>query len=828
MIPRFVAPVVAACLLAACEPEPVPPACGEGRWGHLPTGEGAVFVDAQASRGGDGSERHPFRRIQAGLDAAAGGEAERVLVAQGRYPENLVLGPEHGGLQVAGRCAELVHVVADKGGEDDRHGIVLDLGEGAVALSGLTVQDAPSVGIFLNSGAIDLDGVEVTGSQSVAVLVKSDETVSSATIGDCSLRDGAGFALLAQGADATVELSQVEILDIATYEDGTAGYGILAVGGGQVQASGLTVERASGWALAIAEEGSRVELEDSRILDMQPDTDSQAGAALVQGDAALTLRRCQLEGLAHMGVAATGAGSLVELEQVEIVDIAEGNPGSGFGLYLEYGAELVATELEVHEATHCGVVLGFESYGSITDSRVVGTRLGLTRNQGFGVNVHYGSTLEADGLDIEGCSVVGALIEHDARATLRDVRIADTLPDLHAMHGYGIQVSDGATARLEGAELIGNRTVGAYVQEAGAELSLVDSAILDTLPVFEGGWRESYGAVIVAGASLIAERLEVAGCRGAGLAQDWGGTHMSLVDVTVRDILRGADTTAATGVLVGGGGSSVDASRLIVEGIEGPALLCAGAKGRAELRCSDCELKDLAGAGAVVAHDAGLYLDGTLIEGVTPGEDVGGGVGVQALDMGEPATLELSGCTIRDNPMGGVWLQGVGDYRIIDSEIEGGPGLPFGDSTRCGDAVFAVAGTLPHDGSEGLLLEGNTLRSSAGSGVMLEDADLSLVDNSYRDNGVDLIRQGEACAEAPSGYEDEPIASAVLCPQWDRPTCLDEFATDLWVPDAADLLPPPSLPSLGLEGGLRAPLAVALIPVLPPLPSAPADLEDSP
>jgi hypothetical protein len=207
---------------------------------------------------------------------------------------------------------------------------------------------------------------------------------------------------------------------------------------------------------------------------------------------------------------------------------------------------------------------------------------------------------------------------------------------------------------------------------------------------------------------------------------------------------------------------------------------------------------------------------------------VGGGVGVQALEQSEPATLELIGCTIQDNPMGGVWLQGVGDYRIIDSEIEGGPGLPFGDSTRCGDAVFAVAGTLPHDGSEGLLLEGNTLRNSAGSGVMLEDADLSLVDNSYRDNSVDLIRQGEACAETPVGYEDEPIASAELCPQWDRPTCLDEFATDLWVPDAADLPPPPSPPSLGPEGGLWAPLAVAAIPVLSPLRSTPADLEDSP
>ena len=70
----------------------VPIACGAGTWGRLDTTGPALFVDATAETGGNGSISAPFRAIEDALDAQEDDE-QRILVAAGTYVETIDVGP---------------------------------------------------------------------------------------------------------------------------------------------------------------------------------------------------------------------------------------------------------------------------------------------------------------------------------------------------------------------------------------------------------------------------------------------------------------------------------------------------------------------------------------------------------------------------------------------------------------------------------------------------------------------------------------------------------------------------------------------------------------
>ena len=126
----------------------VPEACGLGPWGNLELADGTVYVDGQSD--GDGSADAPFRSIQQGADAAGQQGGGTVAIAEGTYFENLLLDSRHVGVDLVGRCPELVVVDGSAGLEGDttievaQNGIAVPV----VGLSGMTVRGGRGPGFM--------------------------------------------------------------------------------------------------------------------------------------------------------------------------------------------------------------------------------------------------------------------------------------------------------------------------------------------------------------------------------------------------------------------------------------------------------------------------------------------------------------------------------------------------------------------------------------------------------------------------------------------------------------------------------------------------------
>jgi len=151
--------------------ECVPENCGVGPWGNLPVTPDTVYVDGEATDGGDGSEAAPLDTIGAGMDAAGAAGGGLVAVARGTYLENVLLGDEHQNVELAGRCLELVTLDASGGGEEAQGFFVqvAQMGSDPIAVSGLTVTGAPDVGIAVVGGKLHLTDVHVLDNKSEGI-----------------------------------------------------------------------------------------------------------------------------------------------------------------------------------------------------------------------------------------------------------------------------------------------------------------------------------------------------------------------------------------------------------------------------------------------------------------------------------------------------------------------------------------------------------------------------------------------------------------------------------------------------------------------------------
>ena len=181
----------------------VPESCGRGTWGNLPPGTDAAWVDASAAEGGDGSRDFPLRAVAEGLST----RKQFVYVAAGTYLENVVVG---GGVELAGRCAELVTIDAS----EDAVGIEV---VGTANVHGYTVVRAGEVGIAVRDG----------GDLSLADTVVDDTT---------------GVGILVDGREATLAAFEVVVQGTDADSDRGGGIGISVQSGGIANLTSVLLE----------------------------------------------------------------------------------------------------------------------------------------------------------------------------------------------------------------------------------------------------------------------------------------------------------------------------------------------------------------------------------------------------------------------------------------------------------------------------------------------------------------------------------------------------------------------------------------------------------
>lgn len=393
----------------------VPEACGLGPYGGR---VGDAYVHPE--------EPDAFRTI---ADALA--VADHVVVGAGTYRETLVLDRA---VTLEGRCAALVTL--DARADAQTFGLQVDTSRPAtlVTLSGLTVADADSVGVYLGRGT----------------LVAADVRVVRA----------AGVGLFVDGGDAT--LTDVVVQDTRTL-GGDFGWGLGVQGGGTVEASRLTLTGNRDASLFAGEAGSTVSVTDLVITDTQPEADGSAAAVQAQQGALVSVEGGRFE--RSGGAAVDAVGATIELRDVLVRDVEEATAGSGSGLAAVQGGTIDASSTVVEHAQGYGV---YALSGDVVLDEVDIVEPWYTeRRQGAGRGIMAldGGVVTVRGGSVEGAFEVGVgAATPGTRVTLDGARIVGT----RASPLYGTSVAlyavDHAEVDADAVEILDSVGVGLAVQ----------------------------------------------------------------------------------------------------------------------------------------------------------------------------------------------------------------------------------------------------------------------------------------------------------------------------------------------------------------------------
>ena len=668
--------------------ECVPEHCGTEAWGLIErTGE-TIHVAPWGDDGWDGSAEWPYRTIQHGADEAGDG---LVAVAAGTYVENLELDGDHDGVEIAGRCIELVAI---DGSEQEAPGVTVTRGE--VGIRGLAV-------------AGGWRGVQIGALFAIARLVARD----------LALEGNHEVGLIASQAGTSVDLENVTVRDTQSLPDGTFGRGIEVQGGASLVARGLTLEENHDTGLS-ASSGGSVDLSDATIRDTQPRLDGTFGLGIsVQDGANLVARGLLLEGNHSTGLFAGREGTSVELEETTVRDTQPGSNGAGGqGIMVLDGASLVARGLLLEGNHQTGLSAWYDATSvELEDATIRDTQPGPGGTEGRGIEVGDTASLVARGLVLEGNHDIGLIAALAGTSVdLQDTTIRDTQPSPDGSESGGLVVQDGASLVVRGLALEGNHRVGLHASDAGTSVDLQDATIRDTQPRLDG--TQGRGIEVAYGAHLTGRGLALEGNRGIGLGAAHLGTTVEVEDVRIVGTREPTDSAGGLGVSVQEG-ASITAFGLQVEDNEGPGLYVVMG---GTFEAWDATLDRNSFAAAVVLG-GNLVLHGGAVSGSTSHPGEGGGVGVFGWDNWDPPHIEVDGVRFSDLDGPALYLRSPGRYVMRDCEVSDtgtSPSLPGGVLAVGGVEPWQEVGDTGH--FTGLLLEGNTLSDLSGDAILLDSS----------------------------------------------------------------------------------------------------------
>lgn len=642
-------------------------ACGQAPWGNIE--DAAVWVDAAAETGGDGNIDAPFQTISEGIEAASALGGGRVAVAAGSYRENIDLRIRGAGVEIVGRCRELVEILGDEEDVAERDPVVDVFSRVAGATFGL--QDltlaGDYIGLRLDGGVLTASrvaiaragaiGVVVAGSN--AVLVADDLRVSGVesvrgTEGPCGVgvfegatfevqglevEDSTGIGLLSSDSTTSARGCLLRALGASGRSDAAG----VIVQGGELTLSDCEIEDVEGYALGAAygaalrvsdttvtglgergaeERGQCAYIDNSTFVLEQATLQSCSLTALWAVDSDLTMREVEvrdacttclgLEDLDLEGVGVLLSDSTALIEDTDLIDDEEG------GIYAE-NSTLTLREVRVEGTVDLG---GGDSYGI------------LARD----------STLEADGLALADNATYGLLVEGASVATIRDASITGTFAPGGEGGASAALVRFGAQLSLLDSILTENQEIS--LGAIGADLSIEHVTVRDTIPSADGWGLALYVATWdeegVRG-SVVAHSSELLGSHIIGVSLD--GADAELVEVRIADVEPTADGEAGYG-LQASASTALVAQRLDIEDAFGIGMYLSSDSQAAleDLRIRDIDQSgDLALAFGLALSRADATAAGLDIQSIE-------GVGVSVSRGG----LNCSACLVQDVAFAGI------------------------------------------------------------------------------------------------------------------------------------------------------------------------------
>jgi hypothetical protein len=757
----------------------VPEACGASRWGSATLDSEAVYVDASAASGGDGSSEAPFDSIQAGADLAGQRGGGRVAIAAGTYVETVRLDGNHDGVELAGRCLEQVVLDGSEGGEQPAAILVSGsmAAQPTVALSGLTVTRGRLSGVRYERASGTVQGV--------------------------ALLDNTAWGMFVYGVEAEVDLDDVVIVGTLPDEDGNLGRGIEVGQGAEVTLASCEIRQNHDLGVYAWGDGTAVTLTDCSVADTQAREDGNFGfGVIVQDTAAVVLERCELVNNRAVGAVAFGAGATLALIETTVADTqAMDNGASGYGVEVNGGGELTLTSCDVRRNHQTGVLAtGEGTLATLLDTSITDTEAGADGTSGVGVFVEDGASMVLDGCELDHNRDIGA-VAYDAGTTLTlvDTTISNTQPRADGTSGRGIEVTSAAELSAESCVVADNHDVGVVAAGVGTRVQLADTRVVDTQPNADG--YSGAGLAAVEGASLTTESCGFERNHTTGILVTGPGTQVVLGDTRVSETAPDIDGLNGYGVDVSDGATFSARSSVL----EGNHVVGLGATGSdTVVQLWDTQIADtqtnangMGGTGVQVALGAELTAESCVFErnhstGILV-TDPGTRVALQDTRVSETepnihgregrgvfvsdgATLSAGSCELRGNHE--VGLLSTGDDTVVTLED-----VHIVDTVRGADTVFsaslvaqlgaqvdATRVTASDNDGPGLFTASGTLSceactvsgSSFAGAMVLANATLELTNGHISDTQADVNLGGGVGVFAGVSLGDEGFPTLTL------------------------------------------------------------------
>ncbi len=648
----------------------------------------------------------------------------------------------------AGTVVELADtVILDTAASADGAGWGIGVEDGAtLTATGCTVQESTEAGLYAAGAGTSVEvadtklldtapGPDGTFGRGIAV-----ELGASLTATGCTVQGNSDSGVFAANAGTSVRLTDTDILDTVPSPSGALGRGIEVQDGATLTATRCTIQGNTDAAVFAGHVGTVVELTDTAMLDTAPSPDGTLGRGInVQDGATLRATGCTVRGNTDIGVFAASAGTLAELRDTTILDTAPSPDGTGgYGIAVQDGASLTATGCTVEGNTALGVSAG--SVGTVVeldDTEILATGASPDGTGGRGIGVQDGASLSATRCIVQGSAGLGVFAGSAGTIVdLVETAILDTSPDPDGTGGRGIAVEGGASLSATRCTIQGNKEVGVYASDAGTGVDLADTEILQTAQRPDGmGGR---GVEVNDGASLTATRCTLRDNTEIGVLASDAGTVVDLADTAILDTHRGRTTGFALGANTQSG-AWLSMSDTEISGTEGPGIYLARG---ARIDAARLTLTGNTFAGALIT-DGTLTVTASTITGTLADAEWGGGFGVYASGNWGAPTIKLVDSTIGAHDYAAVWLDGPGSYDLEGNTLSGSAGVDDHGTAIHGNAVFAQNGVSAwgEDATTGLLLADNSFNDASEIGVLLHDASAALTGNAWSGNGTDLRQQ---------------------------------------------------------------------------------------
>ncbi|MGF1465331.1 MAG: hypothetical protein ACFCGT_04285 [Sandaracinaceae bacterium] len=353
---------------------------------------------------------------------------------------------------------------------------------------------------------------------------------------------------VSSGAD--VGLSEVVIRDAVSAGSTTLGdgRGFTVQDGGRLRLGRAVVTDARGAGVFTTSPGSEVTITDAVIRRTRSRLrDGLGGDGIAAtGDARVVVRRALIEASVRIGLAAAGAETVVEAQDLVLWDESSDTvEARQAGIVMQEGAHLVLGRARVEGSAGVGLWLQVGTSAEVDDLGIDETVAAAPSSAG--IVVEEGSELRLERAVLRRNSATGLSVEGgDARVT--DLLVQDTLPRLldgpepRGGGGRGVEVFVGGRAELTRAVVEGSRNAGLLLDDDGTEADIHDLVLRDTLPqAGEDGASVAgelgRGLVVQGGARRDLARAVLERNREVGLAVLEEGTALHATDLHVRDIL---------------------------------------------------------------------------------------------------------------------------------------------------------------------------------------------------------------------------------------------------------------------------------------------------